>query len=493
VTAATPDQPLTVPADTQATTDNQSALDKILASPMLMGLIGGGALLVLLLLLLLLARRRNAMIEAERHRKMARALSDEADFASDMDLPESSFEGLEVPAPNVKMAPVPSAIIEPARETPADVLVQAEIHIAYGRINQAAALLEDAIKQEPGRSDLRLKLMEIYAQQDNQAGFVAQERQLVATGKNHAEVEQLKSRFPAMAVAAAAAAGIAATAALAAELDARYVEDLLNDKSEPEPVAAAEPVVEPVAEQPDDFDTAFDLSLDDLEAASPAEVQDHSKPLADDDLDLDAPFANTPDDLDFDAILREQTEAKNSESTDLADFDLDLAEDQPGLKAEDDYLLGMQDELRDLPAFEQTADLGAGKSGQEDDLELPADFDLSLADEMETEQASDAFASEIDDVNAELERLSQGLDQPSAAKPFDDTPTFNENDALLADDEPEFDFLSGTDEAATKLDLARAYIEMGDADGARDILDEVVAEGDDGQKTEAKDMLSRLV
>lgn len=503
VTGATPDQPLAVtpPPEAASDADNQSTLDKILASPMLMGLIGGGALLVLLLLVLLLVRRRNAILEAERHRQMARALSEESDFAADMDMPESSFEGLEVPPPNVKPAPLAAVIIEPTRERPTDVLVQAEIHIAYGRINQAAALLEEAIKEEPQRSDLRLKLMDIYAQQDNQAGFVAQERQLVATGKNHAEVEQLKSRYPAMAAAAAAAAGVAAAAALAAEMDARYVEDLLNDKdhsaSAPEPAVEPEPVAEPVAQEPDDFDTAFDLSLDDLEAASPAEVKDHSAPVADpdlDDLDLDAPFGgSTADDLDFDSILREQTEANRSEPTDLSDFDLNLAEDQPGLKAEDDYLLGMGDELRDLPAHDETADPGASKPASDDDLELPADFDLSLADEMETDKASDAFASEIDDVNAELERLSQSLEQPPIAKPFDGAPTFNEDDALLADDEPEFDFLSGTDEASTKLDLARAYIEMGDADGARDILDEVVVEGDDGQKSEAREMLSRLV
>jgi len=503
VTGATPDQPLAVtpPPEAASNADNQSALDKILASPMLMGLIGGGALLVLLLLVLLLVRRRNAILEAERHRQMARALSEESDFAADMDMPESSFEGLEVPPPNVKQAPLAAVIIEPTRERPTDVLVQAEIHIAYGRINQAAALLEEAIKEEPQRSDLRLKLMDIYAQQDNQAGFVAQERQLVATGKNHAEVEQLKARYPAMAAAAAAAAGVAAAAALAAEMDARYVEDLLNDKEHtapaPEPAVEPEPVTEPVAQGPDDFDTAFDLSLDDLEAASPTEVKDHSAPVADpdlDDLDLDAPFGgSTADDLDFDSILREQTEANSSEPTGLSDFDLNLAEDQPGLKAEDDYLLGMGDELRDLPAPDETADLSAIKPASDDDLELPADFDLSLADEMETDQASDAFASEIDDVNAELERLSQSLEQPPIAKPFDGAPTFNEDDALLADDEPEFDFLSGTDEAATKLDLARAYIEMGDADGARDILDEVVVEGDDGQKSEAREMLSRLV
>jgi pilus assembly protein FimV len=494
VTSATPDQSLIVPAEPAVDEDNRSALDKILSSPMLMGLIGGGALLVLLLLLLLLARRRNALIEAERHRQMARALSEESDFASDMDMPPSSFEGLETPAPHAKMPPAPT-VTEPVREHPADALVQAEIHIAYGRTNQAVAVLEDAIKHEPERSDLRLKLMEVYAEQDNKSGFVAQERQLIATGKNHAEVEELKSRYPSMAAAAAAVAGVAAAAVLASEMDAKYVEDLLHD--EPEVTAQPQPYTEvPLDEE---FDNAFDLSLDDLDgestAAAPnrAVAQDNATL---DDLDLDAPFsASAADDLDFDAILREQqATATDAKPADLDDFDLDLSEDQPALKAEDDYLLGMEDELRDPSP---SAEPGAAKADVADDIDLPADFDLSLADEMETDQASQAFASEIDDVNAELDRLSQSLEQPPIAKPFEappvDSPRFNEEDALLADDEPEFDFLAGTDEAATKLDLARAYIEMGDADGARDILDEVVVEGDDGQKTEARDMLSRLV
>jgi pilus assembly protein FimV len=496
VTSATPDQPLIVPTEPVVDEDNRSALDKILSSPMLMGIIGGGALLVLLLLLLL-ARRRNALIEAEKHRQMARALSEESDFASDMDMPPSSFEGLETPAPHAKMPPAP-IVTEPVREHPADALVQAEIHIAYGRTNQAVAVLEDAIKHEPERSDLRLKLMEVYAEQDNTAGFVAQERQLIATGKNHAEVEELKSRYPSMAAAAAAVAGVAAAAVLASEMDAKYVEDLLHD----EPEVAAQP--QPYTEVPldEEFDNAFDLSLDDLDgestptASNRAVAQDNATL---DDLDLDAPFsASAADDLDFEAILREQqATSSDAKPADLDDFDLDLSEDQPALKAEDDYLLGMEDDLRDPSPAVPSAEPSATKADVADDIDLPADFDLSLADEIETDQASQAFASEIDDVNAELDRLSQSLEQPPIAKPFEaspvDSPRFNEEDALLADDEPEFDFLAGTDEAATKLDLARAYIEMGDADGARDILDEVVVEGDDGQKTEAREMLSRLV
>ncbi|MDO9467507.1 MAG: FimV/HubP family polar landmark protein, partial [Thiobacillus sp.] len=42
------------------------------------------------------------------------------------------------------------------------------------------------------------------------------------------------------------------------------------------------------------------------------------------------------------------------------------------------------------------------------------------------------------------------------------------------------------DEVGTKLDLARAYVEMGDKDGAREILNEVLAEGSDKQKADAK-------
>jgi len=56
----------------------------------------------------------------------------------------------------------------------------------------------------------------------------------------------------------------------------------------------------------------------------------------------------------------------------------------------------------------------------------------------------------------------------------------------------DFDFLADADEVATKLDLARAYIDMGDTDGAKDILDEVLQEGTDTQKQEASTLLTRI-
>lgn len=462
VTAPAPEpvKPAAGPASTEG------KFNDLLTNPIVLGIIGGAAILVLLLLLLLWARHRNARREEEKHLRMARALAEEPEFAPniDQDLPPDSFEGLEVPPPSVKLAaaPAPAPVVEPvvaptvasvlaplavavAQENSSDALAQAQSHIDRGHLNQAADVLEQAIKHEPKRSDLRLKLMEVYGLQSDKDGFVTQERQLVANGENHAQVEQLKARFPAMAVLAA---GVSAAVAAAA-LDAQYVKDLLDDKPAPAPTPPA-----------DTFDTDFDLSLDDLEAASPAEV--------------------AQDQQTFEALLQQQTEA-NADAQGLSDFDLDL--EAPASQSDDDFLSGLEGQIKDVPPVEPPTLAPAAL----EEFELPEDFDLSLADEPTAPAAKpDAFASELDDVNAELDRLSQSLEHP----PIE--PSFTAEDAALGGDEPEFDFLSGTDEVATKLDLAQAYIDMGDADGARDILSEVLTEGDEGQRSEAKEMLGKI-
>ncbi|NWB95410.1 FimV family protein [Pseudomonas gingeri] len=455
----TPIQP--VPAVPQ-----ERKLDDLLASPILMGLLAGSVVLVFLLLLLFLARRRKAKQEAEKHLRMARALNEEGGFSEEQDLPESSFEGLEVPPPSVKLAAAPAPV--PAAERPTDVVDQANLHIQRGHLNQAAGLLEEAVKYEPQRTDARLKLMEVYGQQGDRDAFIAQERQLPA-GQHVAEVEKLKSRFPAM-IAVAAVAGLGA-AAVAAELSEDYVKELLSDEPPaPAPVAPAPEVQAPVVAADDLFDSDFDLSLDDLEAASPAVVAPPAVDL--DDLQLD-------DDLSFESVLEQQTQAKPA-LDDLDDFDLDLGGEAPlATSTDEDFLLSLTEDLKDSDAEVPT--LGGGDL---DDLDLPADFDLSLADELEAHSAPNAFTDELDDVNAELDRLSQSLEQPPLATP-----------SLVADELPEdesFDFLSGTDEAATKLDLAQAYMDMDDSDGARDILAEVLNEGSEAQKTEAREMLKRL-
>jgi pilus assembly protein FimV len=64
--------------------------------------------------------------------------------------------------------------------------------------------------------------------------------------------------------------------------------------------------------------------------------------------------------------------------------------------------------------------------------------------------------------------------------------------SLSDSSEDDFVFADDGDPLSTKLDLARAYIDMGDDDGARQILEEVLAEGNAEQQQDARELLDRL-
>lgn len=464
----------------------QSFIDDLMANPMTLGLAGGGALLLLLVALMALSRR-NAMKEAELQDELADDLSQDQAFASDLDMPEDSLAGLDD-----EPAATPVAGEERVTAQTGDALGEADIYIAYGRFNQAAELLQNAINDEPHRSDLRLKLMEVYAELGDREGFARQDNELREIGGATAEAEQLKSKYPA--IAAFAGAGVVAAAASAEDdVDAFSLDDLSLD----EPVAEA-----PVAAS-GDLDDAFDLSLDDLEADLENDLQsakaDEAPLSLDDDLDFGlidepaAPSSAADDDLDFDLALGDDEVELSQPADDLSAFSLDLDEPAAASSDEtDEFLLSLDD---DAPLNQSADDLsGLSLDLPEEtpaaDLDLPADFDLSLEDEAPVQPAvePDSFAAQLDEVTAELDQLSNDFDEPQAA-PLASADSLSSD----LDGDDDFDFLSGTDETATKLDLARAYIDMGDTEGARDILDEVVAEGNDAQQQEAREMISKLV
>nr|WP_024307869.1 FimV/HubP family polar landmark protein [Pseudomonas sp. P818] len=466
----------------------QSFVDDLMANPMMLGLAGGGALLLLLVALMALSRR-NAMKEAELQDELADDLSQDQTFASDLDMPEDSFAGLDdEPAPVAQAAGE-----ERVTAQTGDALGEADIYIAYGRFNQAAELLQNAINDEPHRADLRLKLMEVYAELGDREGFARQDNELREIGGVNAEAEQLKAKYPAI----AAFAGAGAVAAAAASADDDMGEFSLDDLSLDEPTAEAP------AAATGDLDDAFDLSLDDLEADLETDLQsakaDEAPLSLDSDLDFGlidepaAPVASADDDLDFDLALGDDKVELSQPADDLSAFSLDL--DEPAAIASDeadDFLLSLDDDA----SLSQPADdlsglnLDLPEETQAADLDLPADFDLSLEDETPAQPAvePDSFAAQLDEVTAELDQLSTDFEEPQVA-PL--APVDNLSGGLDGDDD--FDFLSGTDETATKLDLARAYIDMGDTEGARDILDEVVAEGNEAQQQEAREMISKLV
>ena len=104
-------------------------------------------------------------------------------------------------------------------------------------------------------------------------------------------------------------------------------------------------------------------------------------------------------------------------------------------------------------------------------------------------ESLEAVSESSSDVNLDLDA---DLDVPleAAAPAFAPEPAAPAGEA--ANSEEELDFLTDADETSTKLDLARAYIDMGDREGAKDILDEVLIEGNEDQQGEAKELLARL-
>jgi pilus assembly protein FimV len=124
-----------------------------------------------------------------------------------------------------------------------------------------------------------------------------------------------------------------------------------------------------------------------------------------------------------------------------------------------------------------------------------ADFDISASDDNDQDlNNQDLNKQDLDE--PEIEPTTSAKSSTHAADDFDDLAFLPSEDDLSDqagdDDEEDFEFMTDADEAATKLDLARAYIDMGDTDGAREILEEVLKEGTEVQHTEARDLLGRL-
>lgn len=236
-----------------------------------------------------------------------------------------------------------------------------------------------------------------------------------------------------------------------------------------------------------------DDSTDDAEADFDSLIQQELKHTADqeqrygDDTGLqDEEGAEASDDWqpdDFSDTGLDDIKAEVADEAAPADdaYRLDIVDDLPSTGATD----SSDFDLEDVPDSETGADLSwpdeerAGTADPVTAAEVADEFDISLPDDDPQEPApatSRSVADEFDDL---------------AFLPSEDEFT---DEALAAadDDEDDFGFLSDSDEVATKLDLARAYIDMGDADGAREILDEVLKEGTDEQRKDAQELLGRL-
>lgn len=236
-----------------------------------------------------------------------------------------------------------------------------------------------------------------------------------------------------------------------------------------------------------DLDEALELDSGDDTSLDFAELE-ASLNEGGEDLDLEAG--------EFELDLPESDLVEESIDLDMESLDLGSEFDElPELDADDAVVLEVDDELPtlddmqelndlELAADEELSSLDADLASLDDDLS-----DLSIADNHD--EVVEISLSEADELPTLEEFEVSDSDGSEVGALGGDLPELSSEDADL-DLDTDLDFLSGTDESETKLDLARAYIDMDDKDGAREILQEVLDEGSDGQKQEANQLLDGL-
>jgi pilus assembly protein FimV len=145
---------------------------------------------------------------------------------------------------------------------------------------------------------------------------------------------------------------------------------------------------------------------------------------------------------------------------------------------------------------QRTLKLGA----MEEDLDLDLDrLSAALAGDTQKQpkpvgSAEQRFSTDVfteTGTGATSSRYKLDLDVGEAASDRDREPTNTER--LTAEELalPELEPVTMS-EVGTKLDLARAYMDMGDPEGARSILEEVLTEGSASQKQEAQRLIASL-
>jgi pilus assembly protein FimV len=416
-----------------------------------------------------------------------------------------------------------------------DPIAEAEVYMAYGRDAQAEEILKDAIQKDSERQELKVKLLEIYQATGNKAAFES------LAGEVYAK-------------AGPADAAWAKVSAMGQKLDPENSLYQATPAAVTEVGSLADATVLPVAETQNEEDAyhfnfeapalEFDGASEAVAAASAESVTPAESPartaaeeisieagvdaqstVSDDDaLQLDArnepaaqatndtTLAFTEDPASAAETLRFEVEPASAPTLEAASEDvgdvLNTADDSVDA-ANVDADLALTPKALDLPSLNlddvaQSADVASSKplsatTGEQTLSSEDAVFDSLPELSLELGGPNDAIGERAGDDALEIEEISLGsadaaLNETPAVEASADNIAFPEISLDMADsstasvepitDEPE--------EVNTKLDLIQAYIDMEDVVGAKELIDEVIAEGGERQRQRASELLAKL-
>jgi len=423
-----------------------------------------------------------------------------------------------------------------------DPLAEADFHMAYGLYDQAADLVRIAIQREPQRRDLKLKLLEVFFVWGNKEQFLTMARELADTrvGSEAGEWEKIVIMGKQIAPEDSmfADGGAASAVGVDLNLDAGGAGRVDFD---PFDVSSRLDVTGGGSPDPVDLDlgsalrdpdaTGEGLALPDRDSGQTTrEMTVKMTPAGSESPTVEQPALRPLDEPTIrekvEGAMRRKLSSDQTAELALDDLGLELGSleqtdsslglkpvDAPGPRADAPTMVAGLDEnsqrlLRAAAARQggngtddsQITEHGASGTWFLTDRELGGDVDLTKGRSIDP-GATASMKFDMPEENYDISSTSRlaaidrnNLDFP--VEPTREQPAMGGNIQMpgSATEElavPDLEPVT-LSEVGTKLDLARAYVDMGDPDGARNILNEVLSEGSASQKQEAQRLLESL-
>jgi len=374
-----------------------------------------------------------------------------------------------------------------------DPLAEADFHMAYGLYDQAAELVQVAAKREPQRRDLKLKLVEIFFVWGNRERFLEIAREMHATRAQAEPGEWEKILIMGRQLAPDETLFAGTAAAVSADLDLELFGGAASTDFELPGGDSPPPDLDLTVQSPEvRGGDSLDFLLD--EPVRGANEDSALAPTVETPrvrAALDEPTAEVPiEELGLDTSALQELDDITLRERTLVD---------PGLGVEDTV---QEPQLpRGGAAVEDTVQepfLARGRAPAEDTVQEPMLGRGRVA--AETEEVD--LLSTTSMLKLDLDSLAQKVAGEEGVAVVDLTGATGELRALDLDDIDATGEVESLDakvagditmsEVGTKLDLARAYVDMGDPEGARSILEEVLKEGSPAHKQEAERLMSVL-